>query len=95
MNLAGFRRWVRQIYATRADELDCNEVAELIPEYVDIEIAGENPGRYHPGVSHHLAQCARCRDLYEGVRDAVQAEEAERSESVSVDVQQQPSSPVM
>ena len=86
MNLASFREWVRQIYATRDDELDCDEVSEKLSEYVDAEVAGQDPASYFPNVRHHLTQCSRCRDLYEGMRDAAQIEENERTSRVSVDV---------
>lgn len=80
MNLASFREWIRQIYATQNGELDCEAVFEIVPRYVDLEIAGEDPSQEFPKVKYHLMQCSRCRDLYEGVRDAAAQEVEERVE---------------
>ncbi len=80
MKLASFREWIRQIYATRDDELDCHTVFELLPRYVDAEVAGADPGLQFPEVEHHLIQCSRCRDLYIGVLEAAELEEEEPAE---------------
>jgi predicted anti-sigma-YlaC factor YlaD len=93
LNLASFREWVRQIYATQDDELDCDEVFQRIDKYVDLEIAGEDPAAYYPKVKDHLIQCPRCRDLQQGIRDAAQIEENETTSSISVEMQYQASSP--
>lgn len=87
MKLESFREWIRQIYATQDDELDCDAVFELIPEYVDMEVAGEDPTTHFPQAHHHLKQCSRCRDIYIGVLEAAkleEKEEAERTASLSL-----------
>jgi predicted anti-sigma-YlaC factor YlaD len=87
LKLESFREWIRQIYATRDDELDCDAVFELIPKYVDREVAGEDPTIDLPQVEHHLKQCSRCRDIYVGVLEAAkleEKEEAERAASLSL-----------
>ena len=83
MKLESFRAWIRQIYATRDDELTCNDVFELIPKYVDTEVAGDNPVERFPKVAHHLDQCSRCHDLYAGVLEAAELEEREQPETVA------------
>jgi predicted anti-sigma-YlaC factor YlaD len=87
LKLESFREWIRQIYATRDDELDCDAVFELIPKYVDMEVAGGDPTTHFPKVDHHLKQCSRCRDLYVGVLETAkleEKEEAERAASLSL-----------
>ncbi len=69
MPLKPFRKWVRLIYLTRDDELDCNQLFETIPQYVDLEVAGEDAAAHLPGVKHHLEQCAECYDMYVTLRD--------------------------
>lgn len=83
MNLESFRAWIRSIYATRDDELDCSDVFELIPRYVDTEVAGEDAEARFPRVAHHLDQCSRCHDLYVGVLEAAEEEERERAAAPS------------
>jgi hypothetical protein len=70
MGLETFRQWIRQIYATRDEELDCDELFELVSKYVDMEIAGERTKPHFSEVEHHLSQCPRCYDLYLALRDA-------------------------
>jgi predicted anti-sigma-YlaC factor YlaD len=78
IDLPTFRKWIRQIYATREQEMDCEGSFEAIPQYVDAELAGEDPALRFPELQRHLAQCPRCKDLYEAVRDAARLESQER-----------------
>jgi predicted anti-sigma-YlaC factor YlaD len=77
MRLVSFHDWIRRIYATQDDELDCNAVFDLLPTYVDMEIAGEAPSARFCEVEHHLRQCPYCFDLYLGLRDAALLESRE------------------
>ncbi|MDY7077817.1 MAG: hypothetical protein SXV54_12925 [Chloroflexota bacterium] len=70
MHLKTFRKWIRQIYATRDEELDCNEFFEAIPKYVDVEVTGEKANLRFPEIEHHLNQCPQCYDLYLTLRQA-------------------------
>ena len=74
MHLKSFRKWVRQVYATRDEELDCDQFFEAIPQYVETKIAGEEADLRFPEVRHHLNQCAECYDLYLTLRDVAQLE---------------------
>jgi predicted anti-sigma-YlaC factor YlaD len=70
MYLEAFRKWIRQIYATRDEELDCEACFDAIPKYVDMEIAGEKTNPHFSEVEQHLNQCPHCHDLYLTLRDA-------------------------
>jgi hypothetical protein len=70
MRLEMFRKWIRHIYATRDEELGCDELFEIVPRYVDMEIAGERTKPHFSEVEHHLSQCPHCYDLYLTLRDA-------------------------
>jgi predicted anti-sigma-YlaC factor YlaD len=74
MRLISFYDWIRRIYATKDDELDCDQLLELLPSYVDVEIAGEAPPPHLCEVERHLRQCPYCYDIYLGLRDAARAE---------------------
>ncbi len=80
MKLESFREWIREIYATRDDELDCDAVFELIPRYVDMEARGDDPDLHYSEVAHHLQQCSYCRDIYVGVLEAAELEKEEPAE---------------
>jgi predicted anti-sigma-YlaC factor YlaD len=85
MRLISFYDWIRRIYATQDDELDCDEVEELLPAYIDCEIAGQVPPPHLAGVEHHLLQCAYCHDLYLAVREAALLEAESELEAVPVE----------
>ena len=69
MHLKSFRKWIRQIYNTWDEELDCDEVYQVLPQYVELEIAGKEAEQCFPNVRHHLRQCTECYDLHLTLRD--------------------------
>lgn len=79
MRLTLFHDWIRRIYATQDEELDCDQVFKVIARYVDVEAEGGQARACFPGVAHHLLQCTHCYDLYLGLRDAVALENQEAS----------------
>jgi len=91
MTIRSFRKWIRNIYGTLEDELDCEAVALVIPHYVDLRVAGEQPEGSFPKVSQHLAQCSECCNLYHALYDMALIESQEgrlqtaRSEQVQVE----------
>jgi hypothetical protein len=64
-----FHQWIHQIYTTQDEELDCNELLDTIPRYVDVEIAGGATDPQFPGVETHLGHCPQCQDLYLTLRE--------------------------
>jgi predicted anti-sigma-YlaC factor YlaD len=90
MYLEAFRKWIRQIYATRDEELDCEGCFDAIPKYVDVEIAGERTNPHFSEVEQHLNQCPHCHDLYLTLRDAallerrVEMSEGQQVESIEL-----------
>ena len=52
-------------------ELSCEECFELLDEYVDLELAGEDADARLPGVREHLQGCPACHDDHESLRDLV------------------------
>ena len=85
MHLTAFRKWIRNVYATQDEELDCDEVFQTLPEYIDSEVAGEETGQLFPDIAHHLNQCAECYDIYVTVRDAALLEREPIVSRVSAD----------
>ena len=74
MNPKSSHKWVRLIQIIWDEELDCEQFFELVPQYVDAEIDGEEVNQRFPKVKRHLERCPECYDLYLGLRDAALAE---------------------
>jgi predicted anti-sigma-YlaC factor YlaD len=80
MTIESFRKWIRNIYGTLEDELDCEAVARVIPHYVDIRIGGGQAEASFPKIKQHLVQCSECCDLYHALYDMalIEAQEERR-----------------
>lgn len=77
MHLFSFHDWIRRIYATRPDEIDCEQLVEALPRYVDRVIAEKTP-QNAPQIEQHLMQCPHCQELYLALREAAMLEEQEQ-----------------
>ena len=80
MHQRSFRKWIRQVYGTRDVEPDCEELFQVIPQYVEMNLAGKESARHLPEVEHHLRQCAECYDLYLTLRDVAVLEQKQMAE---------------
>ncbi|HEX2086261.1 MAG TPA: hypothetical protein VHF89_11300 [Solirubrobacteraceae bacterium] len=52
-------------------EVTCDECFELLDQYVELEVAGEDPDARLPGMGAHLEGCPACREDHESLRDLV------------------------
>ncbi len=75
IHVESFRKLIRRIYNTQDEELDCDALLECLPQYVDLEVAGEDVD--FPEVNQHLAQCDACQDMYLTLREAASLESQE------------------
>ena len=75
MHIQSFRKWIKRVYHTEEDEMDCGAFLKWVPQYVDLEVAGENPDLIFPDAKQHLLQCDECYDLYLTLRDVAEMEE--------------------
>ncbi len=65
MDRTQFLHWLEQIYSTRDKEIDCKTIQELLPIYVDFELANNSRtplGDRLAPVAVHLAQCPDCAE---------------------------------
>jgi predicted anti-sigma-YlaC factor YlaD len=68
LNQEQFLHWLNQVYSTREAELDCTQLQELLPAYVDFEVTGGKPPEgFLAEVRAHLAQCPDCAEEYQGL----------------------------
>ena len=82
MSASRFERLLRLAARTQDEELSCSECFEVLPQYVDLEIAGQAPDSRLPTFRQHLEQCAVCREEYEMVRELARLEAEGRSPSI-------------
>jgi hypothetical protein len=66
-----FRRLLQNIADTEDEEIGCTECFDLIPQYVDLELAGTGGERRLHRLQQHLRQCSVCREEYETLRDLI------------------------
>ena len=52
-------------------EVSCEECFELLDQYVDLEVAGEDADARLPGMRAHLRGCPACREDHESLRELV------------------------
>jgi predicted anti-sigma-YlaC factor YlaD len=69
-----FDSLLRRVWETEDDEISCTECFDLVPQYVDLEVAGEPADKKVPRLRQHLNQCGVCREEYETLRDLVRLE---------------------
>ena len=74
MSTSNFERLLRLAARTEEHELSCTECFDVLPQYVDLEVAGAAPERRLPLFRQHLEQCAVCREEYETVRELARLE---------------------
>ena len=48
-------------------EVTCEQCFELLDQYVDLEVAGDDPDAHLPGVRAHLDGCPACHEDHESL----------------------------
>jgi hypothetical protein len=69
-----FKWLIQSIFGVRNKEMLCSEFFEIVPRYVDLQLAGEDADKLFPELSHHLHQCPECDEVYQALLKAVQSE---------------------
>jgi anti-sigma factor RsiW len=55
-------------------QVTCDECFDLLDQYVDLEVAGEDANARIPGMAAHLEGCPACHEEHESLRALVSAE---------------------
>lgn len=82
MTWSQVERLVRLLVRTEDEELSCSACFELLPLYVDLEVACEAPENRLPRFPRHLDQCGVCREEYETVAELTRLETEGRLPSI-------------
>ena len=70
------RQALGRLLGTNEPEVGCDECFALLDQYVDLELAGEDPDATIPGLRAHLEGCPACREEHESLRALVGGEQA-------------------
>jgi hypothetical protein len=65
---------LRRLLGPSGPEVTCEECFELLDEYVELELAGEDADRRLPGMGEHMQGCPACYEEHESLRDFVRLE---------------------
>ena len=66
MDQSKLERWIQQLNETEDAEFSCADYFDLIAQYVDREVAGENVAETMPDLKRLLERCRDgCRACYE------------------------------
>lgn len=80
MNRSQLDRLLRLVARTEDEELSCTQCFDLLPQYVDLEVAGEAADARVPLFRQHLEQCLVCREEYTALRELARLEAEDRSD---------------
>lgn len=62
------RDLVARLLGSAGPEVSCETCFELLDEYVDLELAGEDADARLPGMRAHLEGCPACDEDHESLR---------------------------
>ena len=65
------RDLVARLLGPADPEVSCEECFELLDQYVELEVAGEDADAKLPGMRAHLEGCPACHEDHESLRDLV------------------------
>ena len=71
---SNLKRWIRRTWKTLDEEISCSECLDLVPQYVDLELAAEQAEGLMPLLKHHLDQCTVCWEEYQILRELARME---------------------
>lgn len=73
--LARLKALAEMVAKTGAEECGCDDVYELIDQYAESVLQGQDPALLMPQVKHHLDVCQGCCEEYEMLLQIMQMEE--------------------
>jgi predicted anti-sigma-YlaC factor YlaD len=64
---------IREIMATRSDEIDCDGCLEELDRFAEMVLAGKDAAQALPLVEDHLQRCKNCREEFEALLVALRS----------------------
>ena len=74
MTTENHRDLIARLLGPGRPEVTCEECFELLDEYVDLELTGEDADARLPGMRAHLEGCPACHEDHASLRDYVLAD---------------------
>jgi hypothetical protein len=71
------RELIARLLGPTGPEVTCEQCFELLDQYVDLELAGDDADGRLPGMRTHLQGCPACREDHESLRDFVALQSSE------------------
>lgn len=68
------KRLLTKLSQTREDEISCDDVHALLAEFAELHHQGKDIANLMPQVQQHLDLCRACREEYEALLIAIEAE---------------------
>jgi hypothetical protein len=65
------RDLIARVLGPADPEVSCEECFELLDQYVDLELAGEDADARLPGMRAHFQGCPACREEHESLFELV------------------------
>jgi hypothetical protein len=60
-----FQQLIRSIFVVKDEEILCSKFFDILPRFVDLQVAGKDVNMLFPEASHHLHQCPECNEVYQ------------------------------
>lgn len=70
------RDLIHRLLGPDGPEVTCEQCFELLDEYVELELAGEDADARLPGLRAHLAGCPACREDHDSLLELVARQDA-------------------
>jgi hypothetical protein len=67
------QKMIEMIVHTEEVELTCDDVFDLLDEFTEMALRGEDVASLMPMVQHHLEMCPECREEYEALRRVIES----------------------
>ncbi len=67
------RNLIARLLGPAEPEVSCDRCFELLDQYVDLELAGEDADARLPGMRAHFEGCPACHEDHESLRELVAA----------------------
>ena len=67
------RNLIASLLGPSEAEVSCEQCFELLDQYVELELAGENADARLPGMRAHFQGCPACGEDHESLRELVAA----------------------
>jgi hypothetical protein len=74
LNPKSLTKMIRMVAATRPVEIGCDECFAQLDRFVELVLAGKSAAEAMPLVQEHLDRCDDCREEFEALLAALQAD---------------------